>query len=461
MARRISLSFLIAFASAFAFLWGTPKYAPPHPRDGFGSNHRIMAETALGKPLALSTLPACAKTTTSDVFGKTTDSAAAGTAIACGIKTSKKAIGVDKDGNAVRSLAMRLKEQGFKIGIISSSPLNDATPAAHYAHQSSRNNYRAITDELAASGFDFFGGQIPLKDKKESEEESLEKTLQACKKNGYVVFTGKSCIEGSRQTSSSRRVCLWQTPAISYFYRPAQGPTLADFTREAIRRLDNPVGFFLVVEQGNIDYSSHCNDAGKLMWEILDFDQAIKAGLDFQKSCPEETLVVLTADHETGGLQLNRPDSSSLKRLFGQTHSLIELQEKIATLAKEGAPQARDEAMHLLETALFPNEALFSQTEQQRFNTAWDEYIAALKNTKRKGAIAGLQSKYGRYISPVIEAFRIRDERAKIRFTSFNHSDTAVLTSAVGPGQSAFSKEMDNTDIPKKIEAILFGQTTQ
>ncbi len=450
----------LALLGALPALCGAPKYVILFVGDGFGMNARSLVETAMGEPLLLNSLPSRARMTTSNALNETTDSAAGGTAIACGVKTVNRAIGVDKDLKPVDSIATRLQARGFKIGMVSSSPLNDATPAAYYAHQNHRKHLRAIIDEMAASGFECFGGTPPVHGDKELDAPSAKLTRDICEKNGYLVFEGETCLEQSRQTPSDKKVCLWFTPDTPRFNKPAERATLADFTKEAIRRLDNPDGFFLMVEKGDIDYAGHGNDSGKLVWEVLDFDKAVKVGLDFQKERPDDVLIIVTADHETGGLELDNPTHESLERLFRQKEGLVELQKTVKKLAKEAAEPSREKVVAILENALLSGEPPFTQTERARICAAYDKYVESLKKPTDE-TLSWFETIYGKYCPPVVEAFHIRDERAKIRFTTFRHSNADVWTSAVGPGHESFATPMDNTDISKKIEAIVFPQVKQ
>ncbi|MEG1979948.1 MAG: alkaline phosphatase, partial [Victivallaceae bacterium] len=146
--------------------------------DGYGQNQRLITETLIGKKLYMSQMPVKAVNNTNNVYGLLTDSAASGTALATGIKTFNGAVGVDFQQQPLTSISRKLANRGFKIAIISSSHLTDATPAAHYAHQPSRSMVDNIGAELAASGYDFFGGA----------EVKGKKTLELMRQNGYQVL---------------------------------------------------------------------------------------------------------------------------------------------------------------------------------------------------------------------------------------------------------------------------------
>lgn len=450
---RLFLCFLMACATA----WAAPKYVFLFLGDGFGQNQRALTELVTGETLLLNTLPARAPMTTHNVLGETTDSAASGTAIACGVKTLNGMLGQDKDGVPAESFANALRKHGFKIGIVTSSPLNDATPAAYFAHQPSRKNHREITDEMALSGFDFFGGQPPRKAKNESSREAEKRTQKALEANGYLVHTGADCLNDLPRDRKIAALCAPQLPG---FRQEKSAPTLAEFTTAAIEVLDNPTGFFLMVEKGDIDYASHQNDAGKLVGEVLDFDKAVAVGLAFQKAHPEDTLIIVTADHETGGLVLKNPTRESVQLLLAQKAPLTALQKDVKKLAQSDDPHALEKVIAHLQSALLPPEKPFSEADRQRIAAAWARYVDALKHDKTKDAFPEFKSMYGSYLPPVVEAFRIRDERAGIAYTTFGHSNTPVWIGASGQGQEAFAQPMDNAEIPANVLRIVLPNST-
>ena len=178
-------------------------------------------------------------TGTNNIYGKTTDSAASGTALACGIKTYNTAIGVNKSKKPVTSLAKKLKEQNWKIGIISSVGINDATPAAHYANQITRKERGKIITDMFASKFDFFGVSTFLS-QKEYKNKDISKHL---KKNGYTVVKGKQLaalkrmvVKYQNQLIEPENVCrilqIEQTPEA-----PAESAGTAEDTAELLNRL--------------------------------------------------------------------------------------------------------------------------------------------------------------------------------------------------------------------------------
>lgn len=264
--------------------------------DGMGREQVRLTETVTGRKMCFSDFPAKALTATFSAGSKVTDSAAAGTAIACGVKTNNGVLGLDSQGNKVESIAVDAKRRGLKVGIMTTVPINHATPAAFYAHQKKRDMYDQITEDLMVSGFDFFGGS-ELLSKKKDDKNAVFRQLEA---KGYQIIRDKKALEKVK-AGEKYFVCRKIGYAID-----EQGKglfSLADMVDAAIRTLDNEKGFFIMAEGGAIDWACHNNDAGAMINEVTEFDAAIKVALRFAEAHPGQCLIVVTADHETGGLK--------------------------------------------------------------------------------------------------------------------------------------------------------------
>ncbi len=219
--------------------------------DGMGVAQRTIAEEYSRRQgngmLAMHTLPHQGITRTVSASSLVTDSAAAGTAMACGVKTNKGYLGLDPQGQSYDSCAVLAKRKGCKVGLLTTVPITHATPAAFYAHVKDRNATAEIAVQLKEVNFDYCQGDIPV---------------------------------------------------------ASQNPqALADATEAALQKLANPKGFFLMVEGGQIDWACHDNEPHKMLQETLAFDAAVKVALAFQAGHPD-TLILVTGDHETGGLSL-------------------------------------------------------------------------------------------------------------------------------------------------------------
>ncbi len=291
--------------------------------DGMSVPQRMMAEEFLRTTapsdseqsgLKMNHMESHALTTTHSANSFITDSAAAGTAIACGEKTNNGFIGVAADGRRLESVAELAKKNGRKVGIVTSVTLNHATPAAFYAHNVNRGNTYDIGLDLINSDFDYFGGG-GIDGAAAVHAANFQGNLyDLAKEKGYVV--AKTEEEIAAITPQMKKVIAVGSPgalpyAIDEKNKPEQERSLrlADFTKQAIEQLDNTAGFFIMVEGGSIDWACHANDAATALHEILEFDTAYQVARDFQKKHPHDTLVVVTGDHETGGLTLGNRKS--------------------------------------------------------------------------------------------------------------------------------------------------------
>ncbi len=242
-----------------------------------------------------------------------TDSAAGATVFSAGVKTYNGAIGVDRDTIPVPTIVEQLSKDGFSTGIVATSSIQHATPASFYAHVKHRRMYEEITEFVPNSGVDFFagGGLKYFKDRKDNR--NLLKDMRAA---GYTVITDKL---PTTNVKGKELILLAENgmPKMS----EGRGDFLPDATKLALEKLSkNEKGFFLMVEGSQIDWGGHDNDADYLIEELLDFDKTIGVALDFAKQ-NGETLVIVTADHETGGFTLATDGSNynKIKPIFSTT----------------------------------------------------------------------------------------------------------------------------------------------
>jgi alkaline phosphatase len=226
-----------------------------------------------------------------------TDSAAGATAFSTGIKTYNGAVGVDKDTIVVKTILEQLVKRGFATGLIATSSIVHATPASFYAHSKSRRLYEEIATFLPISNIDFIaGGGTKFFNNREDGKDLFSEFT----KNGYKVHTK----ELPKSVSKKKQVILLEEDAMPRML-DGRGDFLPNATKLALQSLTkNGTGFFLMIEGSQIDWGGHDNDADYLISELLDFDKTIGAVLDFAKE-NGETLVIVTADHETGGFTLS------------------------------------------------------------------------------------------------------------------------------------------------------------
>ncbi len=239
-----------------------------------------------------------------------TDSAAAGTAMACGEKTFNKAIGVDAQGHDLPNLIEYMEEQGGASGLIATSSLTHATPACFYAHHSDRNDHEIIASFLPKSGVDFFAGAGL---KYFNNREDKVNLIDSLASNGYTIETS-----GLKAYPDAEKVGFLLAEKDMPKILEGRGPFLQKATQMAIEHLSkNDNGFFLMVEGSQIDWGGHDNAFDYMISELIDLDNTLGAILAYAQQ-DKNTLVVVTGDHATGGLALtaDKDDYNKIKPIF-------------------------------------------------------------------------------------------------------------------------------------------------
>jgi alkaline phosphatase len=274
--------------------------------DGMGLPDVYAAMTIADKPLNIErcNITGLQKTFSSDHY--ITDSGAAGTALATGSKTKNGAIGMDAHKNRLKSILEKAEEHGLATGLVSTSSITHATPASFIAHQSNRDSYEDIAMDFLKTDIDVFIGGGYDHFAKRADKLNLIDSLRF---RGYEVDTTLNMI----LKSTSGKLAGF-TAAIHNPYRlKGRGDMLPESSAKAIGILsNNKKGFFLMIEGSQIDWAGHSNSADTLIDETLDFDKAVGVALDFAQK-DGHTLVVITADHETGGVTIVDGDRETHK----------------------------------------------------------------------------------------------------------------------------------------------------
>jgi len=399
--------------------------------------------------LALSSLPVRGKISTASANAAVTDSAAAGTAMASGYKTNNGVLGMDPSKTKnLTSIAEMARDRGTKVGIVTSSFLNDATPASFYAHQPSRTDYYEIGEQLIDSGFDYFaGGGIS---RRKGRKGNLRDLYEIAREKGYRVLRTRGELASSRP--GEKIIAVFAAGALPYeMDRPAESPSLAELTKRGIELLDNPNGFFLMVEGGKMDWGCHLNDAASLVHDMAAFDEGVKAALFFARRRPEETLIVVLADHETGGMSIDGGKSSAdiFTALSAQKESSESFSRKVADFRKN--PKQTFERILPIVIDSFGLHAL-SPTELDELRQAFAQSMLPKEQRKRNREYL---RRYGPYEPLSVTATRILNRKAGITWSSFGHSSADVPVFAHGAGAEHFAGEYDNTDIARKLIFLL------
>ena len=449
-----------------------PKYVFLFIGDGMGFPQKTAAEMVAGERLVIDQFPAQGVTTTYAADRFITGSAASATAMASGQKTNIGMLDQTPDGQHVVSIAEMARDMGMKVGIISSVSIDHATPAAFYAHVPKRGQYYDIDVALAQSNFDFFGGG-GIKDptnKRENATEFVGDVNDLLAENGYSVIDNRD--DFMALTPESGKVVCWNnwlqdSGAMPYHMDVREGEdiTIAEFTAKAIEMLDNENGFFIMVEGGKIDWACHANDGTAAIEDTLAFDAAVQHAVDFYNAHPDETLIVVSGDHECGGLTLGFAGTkyaSNFELLGAQTVSFQYFTAEIlADFKEQHADGATFEDIKPLITEYF---GLKFEGAEDDLLVLRDSEIAQLEEAfelSMSGETIDTQD-YQTYVvysdsyDPLaLTLTHVLNQKAGLGWTSYKHTGVPVGTSAIGIGHELFNGYYDNTDVALKIMDIM------
>lgn len=268
--------------------------------DGMGLS-QISATQFYKESPSLEEFPVVGLIKTSSSAQLITDSAAGATAFACGIKSYNGAVGVTPDTTKVKNITELISAMNIRSGVVATSTITHATPASFYAHVKSRNMHEEIALDLTKSNIDYFaGGGLKYFNQREDSQD----LLFVLKDKGFQVST--SAIP---DYTSDKMALLLAENAMPTMIE-GRGDFLTQASLKGIDCLEGGEdGFFLMIEGSQIDWGGHDNDADYLIGEMLDFDATMGAILDYAKQ-DGETLIVVTADHETGGFTLGAKEDN-------------------------------------------------------------------------------------------------------------------------------------------------------
>lgn len=434
--KRTSVTVLLfIFITASTFAKG-PKYIFYFIGDGMGPSHVIGTELYMGElqgvigcpqRLSFTQFPASAFVTTFSRSNGVTDSAASGTALSTGSKTNNGAIGMMCDTVPLYSIATHLANENMAIGVATTVPINHATPAAFFAHNKSRHNYSAIAQQMLSAGYDFYAGGDP-----KCSTDERERLFKQAEKEGYTIARGYS--DYTQKAGKATKMMLYQqnvAEQLPYSIDSNENDlTLAQITAAGIDFLKekSKKGFFMMIEGGLIDYAAHNDDAATVFHEVIDLDNAVKEALKFYEQHKDETLIIVTADHETGGLVLGYGGNYTLnlKALNAQKMSV---EEMTRILQKE------------------------QTTTWARVDELLKENIGAgLRKERKTDEKVTMDYNLARQIA--FEAVYDINRTAMLSWASYNHSGTYVPLFAIGCGAERFNGVIDNTDIVKIIKTL-------
>jgi len=431
--------------------------------------------------LNMSKMPVLGMQTTYDAHALMTDSASSATAFSSGLKTLSGVIGMDDTKTySYKSVAELAHENGMKVGVLSSVSLDHATPAAYYANVANRGYMNSIATQLAESGFEFFGGGGLVSPNGPSRAGDTDNDVwQLLADNGYTVLNDKESILALKDEPIEKVVCinpvLPSSSAMPYAIdKPEENLTLAEMTEVAIANLYDSGrrgkgfrkdryrshrrddGFFIMVEGGKIDWACHANDAVATISDMIDFDNAVGVALDFYNNHRHETLIVVTGDHETGGMTIGHATTAykaNYEKLFFQVNSFEYFNQNLWSAHKKEYddycpsadinPQMKD---LMMDTFGLDYDSL-NPYQQEKLEAAYDKSLC--------GSNDNLPSEnnllYGYYEPITVTITHILNEIASIGWTSYSHTGVPVPIFAQGREADRFAGFYDNTDIAKKL----------
>jgi len=367
------------------------------------------------------------------------DSAAAATAMTSGCKARNSALGICADGSIPKRVLEIAKEKGMRTGLVTNSSICDASPAAFAAYASKRRDYDSIVDQylklepeiLLGGGLDYF---IP-RDQRGSRRRDHRDLIALFKERGYAYVADKQALKATR---GPRVLGLFSPDEMSFEFErdPNVEPSLPEMTEAALRILGEERGFLLFVETELTDTATHLTDVASVIHSLREFDRAVALGYEFYRRHPADTLLLVTSDHDTGGLAFTGyPTVQDLKRIQSIRISFKRASE---ILGPSPSPFAVDKLM---------------AEHFRAFNLSAPLREAILKQksigpTFRANPTAAA---LGEMVAASTGAHWI----------SSRHTNQPVFVAAMGAGAERFRGYQDNTDFGKHLLALLQGSKSR
>lgn len=451
--RRIIIAILLCTFYFFSNATEAPKYIFYFIGDGMGLGHVASTDTYLkseqgdSASLLMLKFPISTICSTFSANSPVTDSAAAGTALATGSKTKNYMLGMNPDSIPVESIAKFFHDKGYGIGLITNVCPDDATPGAFYSHVPNRNMFYEIGCQAAESDYEFIAG---------SRWRGADGTdlMELMNQKGIQTLYGLDNIN----KIDSRRVVVLNTDTINN----NSGYTIDNYnnsfdlsklTNQCIKHLNEytPDKFFIMIEGGNIDWGGHANDGVTVIKEIINFNKAIFEAYDFYLKHPDETLIIVTADHETGGMTLGN-NATGYNAFMNYARYVNMSKDKFSEYCKD----------------LLSSNLDYSWTEMKDFlnkNMGFWNYIP-ISSEDEKLLIDSFQitfnnhesmedeTLYNTYNDFAVNVFAIIDKKCGFGWTSKAHTGNPVGLYCVGKEADKFKTVRDNTEIPILIKEL-------
>ena len=464
MRNRLSIILLMFLFALTLSAQGKAKYVFYFIGDGMGVNQVNAAETYLGalqgrigiQPLCFPSFPYSAFVNTQSATNGVTDSAAGGTALACGQKTKNGTLGMLKDlTTSVSSIADWARNSGAAVGITTSVAIDHATPAAFYAHVKERHEQYTIGKQLVESANDFYAGSdftIPT----DPEYPNGNTLYEEANSKGFTIARGYA--DYQNKAANAKKMILLQSEeaskadrySIPYALDRKDGDlTLTDITRAGIdflmKKQGEKNGFFMMIEGGKIDWACHANDLAFIP-ELIDMDNAVKVAYDFYKQHPDETLIIVTADHETGGIVLSRGlYEINLAAVGNQRITIEKLGKELHKMhdVKGDKLLWDDVKTFLAENFGFWDKISLTDEQTQRLESSFKKIMDGTSKDQR--------TLYQNDDELAVTVRNIMSECAQVGWHVTSHSNGYVPCFAIGVGAEQIHGRIDNTEIPKIV----------
>ncbi len=464
-----------------------PKYVLFYIGDGMGVAQRTLAEyyqdSINGESLEMNHLPEIGMYSTKSNNSYIPDSAATASAMSTGVNTNNGQIAtyplnnnqlnannveeenstlqdIDTEADEMINLGDGLHEAGIPIGVVTTTRITHATPAAFTSHSNDRNNEALIAEEqLAFSPELLVGGgtsYLVSEDTEGSKRNDDRNLINEYKQNGYTYYNDINDFYTNAPTTSGKVLATFNNSHLDYEIDAPDSLGLSEITESSIDYMYNNYqdGFFMIIEGGRIDHAAHANDAPAMLMETLEFEEAIKVGLEFYNKHADETLVLVGADHETGGLGLgNNSDYflnlDTLDDYNGSTETLI-----------QGYYQRGMDHEQVID--FIENEYQLSNLTNDEI-TQLDDVMTRMDQTKpnEDGNYIGVfEDDYGAYDPLAAVVCQITADRANIGFTTHAHTASFVEASAIGVGAENFDGMFTNVDIGLTLAELLDIKTS-
>lgn len=436
-----------------------PKYVFYFIGDGMGAN--IVCYTQFYKasingqygtaPLLFTEFPVVSVASTWSANSLVTDSASSGTALATGVKTNNTTIGLAPDGTRLETVAELAKAQGRKVAVVTTVGVNHATPAAFSAHQVKRTMFDQIFMDQMATGFDFYAGSKVLKSSKNGIE-GLDWKAEYAKAGYALVRSREEFLKKSAGASKIAFIPDKKHPVSLAIDRTEESTTLSDMVSSSIEFLMQggcKKGFFIMAEGGEIDHGTHGQDAATSVKEILDMEAAIGIAYEFYLKHPDETAIIVTSDHDTGGCSLLARNTVPAN-LQWQKQSAGKITSDLRAKMKEESLSWEETKDFLAEQTGLWTKVKVTAEDEAELHAIYDETVA-----KSLSGDVTDEYKYNSHALIVSKAKEILNKYSGIVWTTRSHSAALVPFYYIGPHTELFAGMMDNALIGSRVKELL------